>query len=301
MGCANDSEKKSSSKRTRNKNSNNDVVRFQNRRLINGDEEVPYEGKNEKNKEKSDDEEEDEEEDEGNEGNDGNDGNDFSSDEENNINRGNNDDIIRSFEPYLQAKEDPNFNFPEVKENKYVGKGLKKMKGYISNVTKEEIEKRREAFWGTRIEGNEQTWNFLKEICEMPPGDENELEAMLQAYDLKPYKNCINITYDASGGLYEIPNYCIHDPYEYDFPESHIAKPEEKRIIFKGRSGVKEVKLKASNYYTIKKLKSQIAKKLKSSDKKIRLFFSGKELKNEQQLWAYNIDNDCIIMIMLSP
>ena len=33
--------------------------------------------------------------------------------------------------PYLQSRNDPNFNFPEVTEDIYVGLGLKKMKGYI--------------------------------------------------------------------------------------------------------------------------------------------------------------------------
>ena len=42
---------------------------------------------------------------------------------------------------------------------------------------------------------------------------------MLEAYDLIPYKNCINVSYDELGGLYEIPNYCVHDPMVYDLPE----------------------------------------------------------------------------------
>ena len=34
--------------------------------------------------------------------------------------------LIPNFQPYLQSKNDPYFNFPEVKENKFLGKGLKK-------------------------------------------------------------------------------------------------------------------------------------------------------------------------------
>ena len=68
------------------------------------------------------------------------------------------------FVPFLQSNQDPNFNFKEVEEDIYVGKGLKKMKGYISPISKEDLDKKRIAFWGTRTEGNEQTWEFLKQV-----------------------------------------------------------------------------------------------------------------------------------------
>ena len=217
------------------------------------------------------------------------------------MNHNNNNDIIRNFEPYLQSKNDENFNFPEVKKNIYVGKGLKRMKGYISNISKEDLIKKRESFWGTRVEGNQQTWNFLKEICEMPECEENDLTAMLQAYDLVPYNNCINVSYDALGGLYEIPNYCIHDPTEYDLPEAKQNKPDQKKICFKARYGAKQMRLKCSNYSSVKKVKGHIAKKMESKVDKIRLFFFGKEMKNDMQLWNYSVDNDVIVIIMISP
>ena len=217
------------------------------------------------------------------------------------MNHNNNNDIIRNFEPYLQSKNDENFNFPEVKKNIYVGKGLKRMKGYISNISKEDLIKKRESFWGTRVEGNQQTWKFLKEICEMPESEEDDLVAMLQAYDLIPYNNCINVSYDALGGLYEIPNYCIHDPTEYDLPETKQSKPDEKKICFKARYGPKQIKLKCSNYSYVKKVKGHIAKKMESSIDKIRLFFFGKEMKNDMQLWNYSVDDDVIIIIMIIP
>lgn len=36
---------------------------------------------------------------------------------------------------------------------------------------------------------------------------------------LRPFRNCINIVYDSKGILYEIPNYCINDPYKYELEE----------------------------------------------------------------------------------
>ena len=46
------------------------------------------------------------------------------------------------FVPFLQSNQDPNFNFKEVEEDIFMGKGLKKMKGYISQIYKEDLDKK---------------------------------------------------------------------------------------------------------------------------------------------------------------
>ena len=280
MGCSNDSEKPLNkiNKKAKKANKNPDNILIINNKKDEDENQNPH-NNNSYNSEKDDFEEE------------------KSKNEEENLENIN--PIIANFQPYLQSKNDPFFNFPEVKENKYIGKGLKRMKGYISNISKDELKKKREAFWGTRIEGNKQTWNFLKEICEMPSNEDQNLEAMLQAYDLTPYNNCINVSYDALGGLYEIPNYCIHDPMIYDLPQDHKKKPDEKKIKFKARYGAKHLKLKSSNYSSVKKAKTSVAKKLGTTYDKIRMFFSGKEMKNDMQLWNYNVDNDVVVMVMV--
>lgn len=287
MGCSNDSEKplnKRKKKSLKKNNSSEIINNFERGKIIKIDDNFKKNNSIDNNDNNSDE-------------NDSNDKEDEKNEEDDDVEIRN--ALISNFQPYLQSKNDPFFNFPEVEGNKYVGKGLKRMKGYISNIPKEELKKKREAFWGTRVEGNAQTWNFLKEICEMPEGEESNLKAMLQAYDLTPYKNCINVSYDALGGLYEIPNYCIHDPMVYDIPEDNKSKPEEKKIKFKARYGNRHITLKSSNYSTVKKIKTSIAKKLETTFDKIRLFFSGKEMKNELQIWNYNVDNDVVIMIMV--
>ncbi len=209
--------------------------------------------------------------------------------------------IPQRIEPYLQSNHDENFNFPEITEEIFIGKGLKKMKGYISPIPKEDLEKKREAFWGTRTEGNQQTWNFLRELCQMPEGEEDNMNAMLEAYDLIPLNNCINITYDSLGGLYEIPNYCINEPYKYEIVEDKKERPSEKKITFHLRKGIHQTKIKCSNYSKIEKIKDKIAKRKNIDINKVRLFFYGKEMKNNFELWNYNICEDCVVMMMLLP
>ena len=205
----------------------------------------------------------------------------------------------RQFEPFLQSKQDPNFNFKEVEEDVFVGKGLKKMRGYISPISKEDLDKKRISFWGTRTEGNEQTWLFLKQLCEMPPDEEDDMVVMLDAYGLVPYNNCINITYDTSGFLYEIPNYCINDPYKYEIVENEKARPKEEKITFKLK-GTHKTKITCTNYETVSKVKETLSKKYSVEIDKIRLFFYGKEMKNDLELWNYNVSQDCVVILMIT-
>ena len=164
------------------------------------------------------------------------------------------------FVPFLQSNQDPNFNFKEVEEDIFIGKGLKKMKGYISPISKEDLDKKRISFWGTRTEGNEQTWMFLKQVCEMPSEEDENINVMLEAYGLIPYNNCINITYDASGALYEIPNYCINEPYKYEIIEDEKVRPKEEKVKFHLK-GTHKTKITCSNYETVEKVKLKLGKK----------------------------------------
>ena len=60
-------------------------------------------------------------------------------------------------ESFLQSKNDSRFNFTELgnglnilieKIETYVGQGLKRMKGYISNISLDDVQRKRVEFWG---------------------------------------------------------------------------------------------------------------------------------------------------------
>ena len=47
------------------------------------------------------------------------------------------------------------------------------------------------------------------------------MKAMLEANEKNPLKRFINVTYDKSEEVYEIPNYCKNEFVCYDYPEMH--------------------------------------------------------------------------------
>lgn len=209
-----------------------------------------------------------------------------------------NREIYREISPYLQSRVNPNFNFPEVKEDVYVGCGLRRMKAFKSTIPKDELKQRREAFWGTRVEGNEQVWQFLREICELPVNEDENIKPMLEANEITPLKNCINVTFDRGGEVYEIPNYCINEPISFDLPETHMKKPEKKKISFHGRKGTEQFKIKTENYTKIENIRKNVGKKFDKDPSKVRLFFRGKEMKDGNDLWQYNVQDEDVIIIM---
>ena len=220
----------------------------------------------------------------------------------NNLSESNSSGLSPSYEPYLQSKHDENFNYKEL--DKYVGTGIKRMKGYISPVPFEELEKIRNDFWSSRIEGNPQIWEILHMICNDNSLSVDDIDAYMKASNIVTYKGCINVTYDNKGFLYEIPNYCINDPLEYE-------KFEEKKPLIKEDIEVKircfnlEEKIKINNFDNITEIKENI-KKCEKFNKKyelnnIRLFFGGKELNDKKEVWYYNIQNNSIIQMLVNP
>jgi len=210
--------------------------------------------------------------------------------------------LAPSYEPYLQSKHDENFNYKEL--DKYVGTGIKRMKGYISPVPFEELEKIRNDFWSSRIEGNPQIWEILHMICNDNSLSVEDIDAYMKASNIVTYKGCINVTYDNKGFLYEIPNYCINDPLEYEKFEEKIPLIKED-IEVKIRCFNLEEKIKINNFDNIEVLKENI-KKCEKFNKKyelnnIRLFFGGKELNDKKEIWYYNIQNESIIQMLANP
>ena len=219
-----------------------------------------------------------------------------------NSNSNNSNSFAPSYEPYLQSKHNENFNYKEL--DKYVGTGVKRMKGYISPVPFEELEKIRNDFWSSRIEGNPQIWEILHMICNDNSLTNEDINIYMKESCIVTYKGCINVTYDNKGYLYEIPNYCINDPLEYEeFKEKAPLIKED--IEVKIRCFNYEENIKIDNYQLIKELKNNIKNKEGFKKKyildNIRLFFGGKELLDNKEIWSYNIQNDSVIQMLAKP
>jgi hypothetical protein len=179
------------------------------------------------------------------------------------------------------------------------------MKGYKCDIPINELNKLREAFWGSILLTLEHKikksniWRHIKQVCIM---DEIRARNLLQAYNLTPVDGCINDLQDSQGKSYHIPNFCINDPYF----EKELKSEEEKHISKKLNIKLNEVygnktySLEVEDKLTGLELKQQFCKLINiSSTKPIRAFFGGTEILNENSLYRYNIKSNYTIIIMI--
>lgn len=124
---------------------------------------------------------------------------------------------------------------------------------------------------------------------------------ILEEYHLTTAEGCINHIIDEEGNHYHIPNYCINDPY-FEKELKVDANVEERTLRLKlfEVSGNLNIEIETTNLATGKDLKKEFRKKAKIPLRQFsfRLFFAGNEIKNDQFLYQYKLDDDYKIQVM---
>lgn len=128
---------------------------------------------------------------------------------------------------------------------------------------------------------------------------------------IRLYENCINVVYDSKGIIYEIPNYCINEPFKYeeelDLRTSQNRDGEkiikvkfciEKFILikinFRKQGNIKTIEVR--NTDMIIDVKRILCRKF--SIEKVRLFSGGKELIDENRIMDYRIFNNNFVEVL---
>ena len=197
------------------------------------------------------------------------------------------------------ADEGPDPNFPDMEEwegDRYKGVGIKRMKGYKCTLPINELNGMREKFWTTKIEEND-NWRIIQQICVF---DEERANMTLGRYNYEVATNCINHIIGPDGEHYYVPNYCINDPY---FEKTLSMKNEgEKKLTLALHDFSNDMCIteEFSNHDTGKKIKEVFIKKtnMNENEYKIRLFFSGMEIKDNEYIYQHQLDNNYKIQVM---
>lgn len=202
----------------------------------------------------------------------------------------------------IESKDADLFNDMEEWENGiYCGIGIKKMKAYKCNLTLNELNKRRERFWKLKTNPKNFNWTIWIIIHQAVVYDEHRSSLLLEEYEIKPLNGCINHLIDKLGNKYDIPNFCINDPYyERDINQNNIEKCNLK-IKFYTYGNESPKFLEVINTMTGKDLKEKYKNKfMVNKDKNIRMFISGVEIKNEQFLYQHNINKEKPIYVIIN-
>ena len=194
-------------------------------------------------------------------------------------------------------KRDP--NFPDMEEwpgERYKGIGIKRMKGYKCDLPIDKLNEMREKFWTTKIEENE-NWRIIQQVCVF---DEERANMTLGRFNFEVAENCVNHIIGSHGEHYFVPNYCINDPYfEKELKNEDVPEKKVKLFLYDVSSDT-AVEETFSNHDTGEKIKNKFIQeaKIRENEYKIRLFFSGSEIKNSDCIYQHGLEDNFKIQVM---
>ena len=195
------------------------------------------------------------------------------------------------------------YDMEEIEGDIYVGNGIKRMKAYKCDLTIDELNKRKEKFWNTVTDCNNnknwKNWNIIRRAITY---DEVRGSILLNEYDIKCKNGCIDHLIDKEGNEYKVPNYCINEPYfERELGKEDI-KDDINNIIFYGnyKGNIFNFDFKVSNKLTGKELKNIIKNKRELDiNTNIRLFENGFEIKDEDYLYQHKLNNNSNVLLVI--
>lgn len=216
------------------------------------------------------------------------------------------DDEVRITSNYFQRvsteskpDEGPDPRFPDMEEwegERYTGIGIKRMKGYKCSLKIDELKQKREEFWKTKYRENK-NWEIIQQICVF---DEERSNLTLGKFNFQVFHNCVNHIVDDYGYHYYVPNYCINDPYYEKILSTNDVPDRKIRIVLSDSNSDSKISVACSNHKNGKFLKDFFVQKAKlnPSECKIRLFFSGVEIKDDDFIYMHKLEDDYLIQVM---
>lgn len=184
-------------------------------------------------------------------------------------------------------------------ENRTSGKGCKRTPAWETLATRDDVKKKIEEFWDTRIEGNPEVWKVLRTACAEPLP--TTAEQIVKSAGLSMLSGTLMLTFDDVGYRYDLPVYVINEASKYGVEKTLQKLPDG----FKGDTinitmrcvKFTDQQLEVQTGESIKMIKSRYAEKVSIDQDKTRLFYNGKEMKNDMALYHCGVKDGVVIQV----
>ena len=185
----------------------------------------------------------------------------------------------------------------------FSGEGIKRTPSWEAEITRQLLSVERDRFWSTRSAGSRRVWLQLKQAVE---ADHLSAAMLLQMGSISVQNGSMTSCVDAEGHVYEIPIYILNDPVRFSedqvAPQRRAQKPSEIKPIevkLRNMTTQQDRTLTLSNNSTVRELKVRLVQQEDDTSlEKCRLFFSGKEMKEDETLLAYGLRNGMVIQML---
>lgn len=181
------------------------------------------------------------------------------------------------------------------------GEGIKRTSAWKASITRAQLERKREEFWKKRTTGRRTTWYTIRTAVET---DHLTAAYLLEAVSIVPLNNSITRCKDSDGVVYEVPIFVINNPVEFFSKKTKKTRPKppvEEIIHFKIRRPGKEtdVQIQIESEKTVRELKEKYSAAETIDVEKVRLIFSGKEMKDQENIAFYDVRNTMVVQAFL--
>lgn len=183
--------------------------------------------------------------------------------------------------------------------NQYSGEGIKRTVAWQAVITPSELKAKRNEFWRSRTTGNRTCWMQLKQAIE---ADSATAGVLLEMAGIFPESGSIRLCYDSEGNTYEIPVFVVNDPVKFLEEGGYVPPPKKERheeditVKLRGING-QDTKIQINTGKLVSELKAQYSQENENPEGNIRLFFGGKEMKDNQEILNYGVENEMVIQV----
>lgn len=190
-------------------------------------------------------------------------------------------------------------DFPLLDGEYYFGEGIRKVKAYKCGLPYDKLEQKRANFWDSK-KTDRQIWRCLKECC-----DVEEYETAIPLLDASEL-DCVDgnmqkVKDRTTQKLFCLPNWVVASPTTIidfsDKAEKSIAEKETKIKIYMNDKIFNVSTKMMGNELKIGYLK---ACGMSSNEYSIRIFYRGKEVKDNHLLCYHEISNESKLMISIN-
>lgn len=185
-------------------------------------------------------------------------------------------------------------------ESLHTGKGCKKTPAWHTDLTETEIQGKIKEFWETRVDGNQKVWSILKQACE--EADCKKVESLVKGIGLSMNNGLLMHCYDERGHRYDLPPFVINPPLKYAVGTKYQKLNEniEKKnleVTFRA-AGLADIKMSICTDECVREIKERYKEK-GSIEKDLRLFFNGRELKDQNLFGHYSVTDGIVVQVFL--
>lgn len=205
----------------------------------------------------------------------------------------------------FQLRRVGNFTFKQHRTShtvfKSAGQGCRQTAAWFTEATREEVDRKKQEFWDTRVQGDANQWAALKAACEATDSGERHVgtaEAIVKASGLIMHQDYIMVCYDELGFKYELPPFVINEPTGYGEGKEEQVTPSLPGVPLEltVRSAKRpDAAVHINSNQTSKELKTAYIAAAKVEGT-VRLFFNGRELKDGACL--YGLSSGVVVQAM---